>query len=481
MNLLNEKIEITDLSKKITINNETASYQVYKIPLSLLFYNDQNDRIATWLSQYKDEMRIDEIDKSNKEEYNKLIHSFITASNPERIKKTQTNIKLVGQREPGVVLKDGRIIDGNRRFTCLRNLQKEGEEVYFEAIILTLDVENDAKAIKMLELNLQHGEDAKVDYNPIDKLVGVYNDLVLNKLLTVKEYAESVNKTEKEIEKDKDMALLMVDFLNYINGDGKFYLARNLDIAGPLLELQAMVGRVEKKQLELLKNAVFANLLFEPVGDMTRYIRKIKKLIGTKYLDKYLADHSKRESQIKKVIPNDPSLLSYEYINRKIRIRTEISQMLKNDLENALNDSNKDDARTRLVKLSNESFSKLQDMDLNMLNKLDKIQLKDLEKSLSKIEKMCKDIKEKIKKIDENDTKKGLTVEEAKKVIEELKSQGETEDDIVGIFFSMFQDDKLTLEEFEDLIGLMDYELTDKFKKMSPEQQKSDEAWEYID
>ena len=204
-----------------------------------------------------------------------------TQDNPERIKKTQINIKIVGQREPGVVLKDGRIIDGNRRFTCLRNLSKEDGEVYFEAVILPLDVENDAKAIKMLELNLQHGEDTKVDYNPIDKLVGVYNDLVINKLLTVKEYAESVNKSEKEIEKEKDMSLLMVDFLKYINGDKKFYLARNLDMAGPLLELYSMTGRVKFNQLDLLKKSVFANLLFEPVGDMTGYIRKIKKLIGT--------------------------------------------------------------------------------------------------------------------------------------------------------------------------------------------------------
>ena len=74
-----------------------------------------------------------------------------------------------------------------------------------------------------------------------------------------------------------------------------------------------------------------------------------------------------------------------------------------------------------------------------------------------------------------------MTVEEAKKVIEELKAQGETEEDIVGIFFMMFQDDKLSLEEFEDLIGLMDYELTEEFKNMSPEQQKSDEAWEEIE
>ena len=208
MNLF-EKIEITEVSKKLTINGVTDTYMVYKIPLDLLYYNDQNDRIATWLSQYKDENHIDEIEKTNIEEYNNIIQKFIVSSNPERIKKTQTNIKLVGQREPGVVLKDGRIIDGNRRFTCLRNLKKEGEDVCFEAVVLPLDVENDAKAIKMLELSLQHGEDTKVDYSPIDKLVGIYNDLVVNKLLTIKEYATSVNKTEKEVEKERDLALLM--------------------------------------------------------------------------------------------------------------------------------------------------------------------------------------------------------------------------------------------------------------------------------
>src|SRR5659263_247062 len=68
---------------------------------------------------------ISKLDISNKDSYNNIIHEFITESNRDAIKKTQTNIKLVGQQESGVVLSDGRIIDGNRRFTCLRNIQKE--------------------------------------------------------------------------------------------------------------------------------------------------------------------------------------------------------------------------------------------------------------------------------------------------------------------------------------------------------------------
>ena len=41
---------------------------------------------------------------------------------------------MFGQREPGVVLADGRVVDGNRRFTCLRRIQRETREPqWFEA------------------------------------------------------------------------------------------------------------------------------------------------------------------------------------------------------------------------------------------------------------------------------------------------------------------------------------------------------------
>ena len=45
----------------------------------------------------------------------------------------------------------------------------------------------------MLELYLQHGVDKPVDYDPIDRLVGIYNDIVDKKLLSITEYAKSVN------------------------------------------------------------------------------------------------------------------------------------------------------------------------------------------------------------------------------------------------------------------------------------------------
>ena len=96
MNLLkdgmkNGKVVITPLAKKLTIDGETKAYQVYKIDLDLLFYNDQNDRIATWLSQYKDTYGNDYLKTQTREEYNNIITAipnFSKLKESNRIKQS---------------------------------------------------------------------------------------------------------------------------------------------------------------------------------------------------------------------------------------------------------------------------------------------------------------------------------------------------------------------------------------------------------
>ena len=181
----NHTVQKTALTRKLTVDGLTRPYPVYRIRLDQLFYNDQNDRIATWISKYKTEHGGLAPDISDRAAFNDLIEQFIIESNPDAIKRTQNNIELVDQRDPGVVLADGRIIDGNRRFTCLRRLaQKNDRFSYFEAVILDRNIDQNAKEIKRLELSIQHGEESKVDYNPIDRLVGVYNDVIESGMFT---------------------------------------------------------------------------------------------------------------------------------------------------------------------------------------------------------------------------------------------------------------------------------------------------------
>lgn len=251
----------TKETRKITLDNHSEIYPVYSIKLDNLYYNDQNDRIATWISQYKTDNDIDSIDKDDIEAYNKIIENFIVESNEKAINKTKNSIVLKGQEEPGIVLTDGRVIDGNRRFTCLRQIQREsGQTGYFNAIILPFEYENNRKKIKMLELEIQLGKEEKVDYDPIDKLVGIYTNIVETGLLTVQEYANMVSSTVREIQKEVEKATLMVEFLEFIRAEKKYHLARIMKLSEPLKELSIALSKCKSDdERETLKNIAFMN------------------------------------------------------------------------------------------------------------------------------------------------------------------------------------------------------------------------------
>ena len=169
MDYLDDEVKTTKLTKKLTIDGKTDTYYVYSIKLDLLYYNDKNDRIATWINKYEKENG--QLVKNDIDSYNSIIHEFIKKSNEEAFEATKTNIRTFSQREPGVVLSDGRVIDGNRRFTCLRELSKEDEAFgYFEAVILEGNYSPTDKRIKTLELNIQIGTEKPVDYDPAERL-----------------------------------------------------------------------------------------------------------------------------------------------------------------------------------------------------------------------------------------------------------------------------------------------------------------------
>ncbi|WP_214762918.1 hypothetical protein [Exiguobacterium sp. s146] len=193
------------------------------------------------------------------------------------LEKTKDNIKNFGQRVPGVVLNDGTIVDGNRRFTCLRHLRRDhGMDVLFEAIILDPKEGLSDIDIKRLELNLQHGEERPVDYNPIDNLVDVYNDIVVNEYFTEQEYVLNTNKKLPEVKKMVEKAKLMVEYLEFINAGGKFYLARDLELDGPFQEMVGILKN-EKDEEERIRvtDMLFTALTISKNKDLTRYIRRI--------------------------------------------------------------------------------------------------------------------------------------------------------------------------------------------------------------
>ncbi len=64
-------VEKTNLTRKLTLGGVTKAYPVYRVRLDLLYYNDQNDRIATWITQYKSDPENAAFDTLDREQYHR--------------------------------------------------------------------------------------------------------------------------------------------------------------------------------------------------------------------------------------------------------------------------------------------------------------------------------------------------------------------------------------------------------------------------
>lgn len=388
----------TENNKKVTIDGHTENYSVYKIKLDELYYNDQNDRIATWISQYKLENNLDKIDLSDKTKYNDIIHNFITKSSPETLRKTQANIKLIGQQVHGVVLDDGRIIDGNRRFSCLRNIEKETHDIqYFEAVILKRDIKSNAKQIKILELQLQY-VDKTVDYSPIDRLVGIYNYIIKDKgLLTITEYAKSVNLTEKEIEKEVEKANLMIEFLEFMKTQGQFHLLREMELYYPLEELYKNLKKIRYEDIkEKIKTNAFVNFMVNPFGDMTRYMRKRNKITNnSKLVDDYIEEQMNTVEIVCNIIEKHDSM-NINIIRDEIRSRDDIKDVLFRSTEKWEAKVNSQTNKNQPALLADKAIGMLEDIDINIFNKLTDEQKQDVYNKIQELEELIEGIKNKL-------------------------------------------------------------------------------------
>lgn len=377
----------TTLTRKVTYGGKTTIYPVYRVRLDKLYYNDQNDRIATWITQYENENGTSSLEDINKDVFNRVIEGFIYESNPDAIKRTQKNIALVGQREPGVTLADGRIVDGNRRFTCLRRIQREQDEpVYFETVIMDVDIHADKKQIKMLELAIQHGEEKKVDYDLIDYAVGTYRDIIQSKLLTIEEYAGSTNESIAAVRKRLEIAGIICEFLQYIKLPEQYHVAREYQVYSLFDEMLAPLKKLSDEEKKQLKVTAFNNVLLQAVKDQKKFIRNIKTMISSDRYKDFFEDQKRMAGQInEKFLPYE--VRSKEDTDKFAELNSDLAVELQLSMEKAVLK-----ARTQiLTDKPSENIEKciklLSEIDSRLFSKID---IDEKEKLIAGIEELSR-------------------------------------------------------------------------------------------
>ena len=387
-------VQKTKLTRKVTYGSKTEIYPVYRVRLDLLFYNDQNDRIATWITSYESENGTDSLTDLNKEIYNRIIENFICESNPEAIHKTQNNISLVGQRVPGVTLADGRVVDGNRRLTCLRRLSRlTTEPLYFETVIMDMDIREDKKQIKLLELAIQHGEEKKVDYDQIDFAIGTYRDVVLTKLLTAEEYAASTTEPVSEVKKRIETAGIISDFLQYANLPGQYHIAREFQVYSLFVEMLPLLKRLDDSEQKQLKNLTFSNVLLKAVPDQRKFIRDIKGLIRSDTYKVYFDEQASLEQTVaEKYKASD--IHCKEDIDKFADENVRLADEMRRSMEKAMFRSRSVQMKAKPAENISKCISLMLDVDLSQFEKMDMTEKAALKTELSELEKIVGSIKE---------------------------------------------------------------------------------------
>lgn len=379
-------VEKTNLTRKLTLGGVTKAYPVYRVRLDLLYYNDQNDRIATWITQYKSDPENAAFDTLDREQYNKTIEGFIIASNPAAMEKTKNNIALVNQREPGVVLADGRIIDGNRRFTCLRLLHAENPAFnYFETVILEASVQEDHKQIKMLELAIQHGEEQRVDYNLIDLAIGAYHDIVETGLLTIDEYAESTGMSVSEIKRRLEVAQLIIDFLAFMGVPGQYHVAREMQVFSVFNELVPLLRRCETEQArEELRRSVFNNTMMKTFIDQRKYMRDLKAMMDSGLYSSYIKKQNKIAEDLEEK-KAEAGITTKKELDEFVKRNEDAAEDLQISMERSLLQTKKSQARNRPSQIVGKSISMLKDIDTGVFDKLTPAEREKLQTQLGKL------------------------------------------------------------------------------------------------
>ena len=201
------KLEKTGAKPKLPIKVDGVSSEtldVYKIPLEYVYYNDKNGRIATGISQYRDELH--PANDQEDPQYNNFVAKLIEQDNSSALKRTEKSIQESG--------------DGNRRYTAFRDIhQTSGRTIYFEAVVLPFSYDNTTERakIKKLELAIQMGVEERQNYDPVDLAVDIYQTTSGdNPIMTQADYAADSHMRPTEVKKYYDGAVYMKKFLEFI-------------------------------------------------------------------------------------------------------------------------------------------------------------------------------------------------------------------------------------------------------------------------
>ncbi len=389
----------------ITYHGSTITLDAYAIPLEYLVYNPYNGRIGSAVKSFeRQHHQLNPEDPADK----KIIEKFLWESKPDANKKTQERLLKEHQQRHGIVTADGIIIDGNRR-ACLLNRIMADQSIkfndkshcqFFIAIILPEDA--DKKEIMALETTYQMGEDAKVDYNAIEKYLKAKD--LKDAGFTDDDIAGMMDIKPSDVRKLLSTLELMDDYLDEFGYSGMYtQLYKNEDkfmrLDDALKKYKAGVPSMwsydpesDVTDLKLIafdyirsefENNQFRNIIKTPTNKNTASSFFAKKEVWEQFRDEHFKNtESVKEEPVEEIIKKNPPDLSKALKSRDMQWSQKVEDALKENFDLSMDNLNNYANAAKPLQQLIKAYKALQVVDVNQSTFLNDDQVKSYVKSL---------------------------------------------------------------------------------------------------
>lgn len=293
---------------KIEFRGQPLNVEVIDMPLMQLFYNPGTHRIRAQRSHNPEKDRALDAD-SWSEESQDYLHYLLTtlpadpAKRDPKFDELITSLRDFKQLEPGLITRDGILVNGNTRRAALKEM---GASTIRVGVLPATCSWPDIHAV---ELSLQLRQDRRRDYSYINELLAVEEQIALGRSLS--DIARDFHTTTPALERDVWILRELHELVRR-SANGSFSL-RLMDFEGAKEKLHELYRAVNSEKnrdkADLLKESRLAAIALEFAKTDVRFIGSD---FQARFLDKRLPD------ALKPSVPAAPAAVAIPGLNRTV-------------------------------------------------------------------------------------------------------------------------------------------------------------------
>lgn len=152
-----------DQKLRLVLKGVPKHLEVYRIPIKYLMYNIRNGRFVAELLAKEAQLKR-KLDSADPEDA-KIIQTLLLELDPSATEALMVDLRKNGQLDPGIITRDGAVINANRRMAILSALYKEERDPRFEYLrVARLPKDVDERDLWRIEAGLQFAKEFRLDY-----------------------------------------------------------------------------------------------------------------------------------------------------------------------------------------------------------------------------------------------------------------------------------------------------------------------------